>query len=436
MELDPAKIDAKHLKVSFLPREGEMSRRDLLLGFLKPHYEIVPAVETERCMAWRGCSLCVSVCPQEAISLKEAAVIDKDKCTACGACLPSCPNEAITSPLLDPAVFDALLQSLLCRDQAKHAPKIILILSDDTEALLTPVRDSLPLQLLELKLPCIAALSPWLLLRSFDLGADGVVVIPCGPNCRHRCQPERWQLTMAFVQALLSKLGIEQERVRVFSFSREESQPLAWQLSAFVEEVKGMGPTALRNGGGKEERLTLVALLKYLGQRFKLDGSYLSGDEIPFGLVIVEAGDRICTLCGACPDRCPTAAITTHEGADLSQLLFDHSRCIDCEACVEVCPEKILQVEKTLNFSLLGKTIVLAEDRMALCRRCGREIAPLTMLRKIQGQLAGKKISGLAEYCANCRIFGLSDAHMAVKAGHGFADVERERGKIQQRGGS
>lgn len=408
MEIDPAKIDPKHLKVSFLPLKEEMSRRDLLLALLKPHYEIVPAVEEDRCVAWRGCSLCVASCPQGAIFLKEgSASIDKDKCTACGACLPACPEEAISSPLLGPEVLDGSLDSLLCRDERNLEPRAILVTSEDVGALLTTERGSLPPQLVELKLPCIGALSPWLLLRSFDLGSDGVVLIPCGSTCRHHCQPERWQRIIRFVQALLVKLGVEPERLRVFPFCREGPQSLAELLQAFVEELKKIGPSRLCNGNRKEKHLNLVALLEDL-RRFNIDGSGLSGDEIPFGIVRVETGNRTCTLCGVCQERCPTGAITLQEGAELSQLLFDHGRCIACQACVGVCPERVLRMEKTLDFPHLGQTVVLAEERMAHCRRCGKEIASLSMIRKIRDQIARSNavsLSGLSEFCPDCRIF-------------------------------
>jgi ferredoxin len=410
MEIDPAKIDPKHLKISYLPRKEEMSRRDLLFGLLKPHYEIVPAVEKERCLAWRGCSLCVASCPQEAISINdESAAIDKQRCTACGACLTSCRDQAISSPLLNPEVLDVSLQSLLCRDEMDLEPRVLLITSGDACTSLKTERGSVLPQLLELKLPCIGALSPWLLLRSLDLGADSVAVIPCTSNCRHRCEPERWLRAVRFVQSLLAKLGMERERVRTFPFSGEQPQTYVECLRAFVEQLREFGPSALCNGKEKVKRLDLVTLLKDLGERFNLDGTCLTGDEVPFGAVRIDLGDSSCTLCGACPDSCPTGAITLKEGAGLSQLLFDHSRCVACGACVKVCPEQVLQMERMLDFSGLGVKTILAEDRMAHCRNCGKEIAPLAMMRKIRDQLGRKKGDtpvGLAEFCPDCRIFG------------------------------
>lgn len=414
MAPDLAKIDPKHIKVTYLSWQEGMSRRDLIFGLLKPRYEIVPAVEDERCTAWRGCSLCVASCPQEAISLKEgSAAIDKDRCTGCGACLPSCPQNAVSSPLLDPAVLDASLQSLLRRDGVEVGPKIVLLTSDDTSPLVATEIETLPARLLELRLPCMGALSSWLLLRSFDLGADGVAVILCGPACRHHCQAERWQRTIRFVHALLSEFQMDPERLRVISLAEGERQLYGDLIQAFVAEVKALGPLCLQNAAADGEHANLVALLRSLAQRFDLDESVLSGDEIPFGIVKVKNGEGSCTLCGSCSDRCPTEALALREGAVSSQLLFTHSCCVACTACVEVCPEKVLRLEKTMNLSLLGKTTVLAKGRMAHCRRCGKTIAPVTILQKVRDQLAGRKTSArpsLDVFCPDCRIFSSLDS--------------------------
>jgi len=51
-------------------------------------------VDVEKCT---GCSICIEVCPFEAITLNdEKAVIDDDTCTECGVCVNECPNDAIS----------------------------------------------------------------------------------------------------------------------------------------------------------------------------------------------------------------------------------------------------------------------------------------------------------------------------------------------------
>lgn len=51
-------------------------------------------VDKQKCIA---CCGCVSICPVEAISLKDGkAFIDKKKCIHCGSCASVCPVEAIS----------------------------------------------------------------------------------------------------------------------------------------------------------------------------------------------------------------------------------------------------------------------------------------------------------------------------------------------------
>lgn len=402
-------VDPEHLKPTFVSVQEALSRRDLLFGFFKPRYEVIPAVQADRCTAWKGCRLCLEACPQAALSVQEGTIVlDKASCTACGACLPACPEAAIGSPRLNPRTLETQLRALLLRDGVLLEPRVILFASDDGCLALKGVEASLPPQLLEVKLPCTGALSAWLLLRCFDLGADSVVVLPCGPGCRHRCDPEGWTQTFRFVQALLVRIGIEAGRLQTFPALDVKSPRLVAGLQGFVREVKAMGPHSLRGQEGDGPRLHFIDLLRDLSRWFHLEKmAPLTGEEVPFG--VVEVVGR-CTLCGACPDRCPTGALVMHEGPEASKLTFDHACCIACEACVRVCPEKGLRMERILDFARFTAPSVLAEDQIVSCRRCGKPIAPSRMLQKVRPLLSPQPPAPSPrpldlEVCPPCRIF-------------------------------
>jgi len=53
----------------------------------------MPKVNAAECVA---CGACVDVCPEDAITMDDVAVIDMKKCVDCGACIDECPPGAIT----------------------------------------------------------------------------------------------------------------------------------------------------------------------------------------------------------------------------------------------------------------------------------------------------------------------------------------------------
>lgn len=55
-------------------------------------------IDSEKCT---GCEICISVCPFNALEMKEGKASVNDQCNLCGACAPECPMEAITVPSLE-----------------------------------------------------------------------------------------------------------------------------------------------------------------------------------------------------------------------------------------------------------------------------------------------------------------------------------------------
>ena len=49
-------------------------------------------IDEEKCTA---CGACAEVCPVDAITVEDTAVVDADTCIDCGTCVDECPVDAI-----------------------------------------------------------------------------------------------------------------------------------------------------------------------------------------------------------------------------------------------------------------------------------------------------------------------------------------------------
>ncbi|MBI2979739.1 MAG: hydrogenase iron-sulfur subunit [Chloroflexi bacterium] len=241
-------IDQEKLKVRFLKPEGKISRRELL-KLVIPRYEVIPFVESASCRGSRECGLCLDTCPLAAIkSENDEVTIDTALCRGCGACIEACPYRAITYPTFSLEQLDKEMAKLFAAEGTPVKPGIMAFVCQNCR----PVADgdsvtppAYPAGILPLIVPCLAMVSPWLMLRAFDRGASGLALIFSQRKCPVALAADRWQGSVRFVQALLKCWGIELESIRVFNID-DDSANLARQLGQFAAEIAGSVPLPWR----------------------------------------------------------------------------------------------------------------------------------------------------------------------------------------------
>lgn len=133
----------------------------------------------------------------------------------------------------------------------------------------------------------------------------------------------------------------------------------------------------------------------------------------PLGKVTMDASK--CTGCGLCAVECSTGAlsIATNRETASFQLLFKHGNCTACDKCAEICPEKCLKVERSLEPEKINSQTVFFGDTIVMCSGCGSPIGPKTMVEKLQKALAGRQ-PGLSELCPECKVRALGSPRASI----------------------
>ena len=93
-----------------------------------------------------------------------------------------------------------------------------------------------------LRVPCSGRVDPMVVVKAFELGADGVLVAGCHPGDCHYSQGNYYsRRRFTLLRSLLGFLGIEKERLRLEWVSATEGQRFATVVSDFRDQLLKLG---------------------------------------------------------------------------------------------------------------------------------------------------------------------------------------------------
>lgn len=105
-----------------------------------------------------------------------------------------------------------------------------------------------PSNMRAVRVPCSGRVAPELVMRAFDQGADGVLVLGCHiGECHYDNGNHRAAKRMPTLRALIEFAGLEPERLRLDWVSASEGERFARIVQEFTETVRLLGPCAWRS---------------------------------------------------------------------------------------------------------------------------------------------------------------------------------------------
>lgn len=101
----------------------------------------------------------------------------------------------------------------------------------------------LPPEFRLMRVMCIGRINQALILRAFEYGADGVILLECeDEDCRYGPGPEVGHTNVDRVRKLLHFLGIGQERLVEKTFLADQKKELVQSLWDFTRRIEALGP--------------------------------------------------------------------------------------------------------------------------------------------------------------------------------------------------
>lgn len=402
----PADLDAAAWKVYGLVGE-----------FRKPeHVRYNPETCAAGASTFRGCGVCITACPYEAIDRERNRVrVDQFTCEGCGACVSACPTSSLTFTEPSDAELYARLQALLAPLPGRNGadrPVVAFHCSEkgrETFQAAGRLRLPYPASVLPIGGPCLRYFSEANILAAFRMGAAGVALVGC-ESCPHGERELLYQ-KVEFARRVLDAFGFGAERLHLLTGAAGEEAATVEALRRFAEAV---GDPPVRWDGQpfaeRDNRAVITgSIAAFIAATGREPGRVPLDPPQPFALAEVDAPG--CTLCRACVNVCPTHAFRLVEATHT--LEFKQLACVACGLCEQACPERVITLKRAvfLDRGALEYQPVV-QDEMVGCAKCGKPYINRRALEAVEKKVLGMEslldtFSGarrnLLRMCPNCR---------------------------------
>jgi F420-non-reducing hydrogenase iron-sulfur subunit len=101
---------------------------------------------------------------------------------------------------------------------------------------------------------CTGTISPYHVLKAFQLGIDGVLIAGCHiGDCHYLKGNYMTHKRFGVIRDVLKFAGVDEDRIRLEWVSAAEGEKFAELIKSFTAQVEAAGPSRLRPGGGPPE---------------------------------------------------------------------------------------------------------------------------------------------------------------------------------------
>jgi len=287
------------------------------------------------------CSLCIEVCPQNALSIKTRRVdIVQEVCNGCGGCIGACPSEALELIHIDTSA--ELLKFASNKNKILSCEDMKFCLS------MFHVEEFISIGL-----------------RKEDIVCDLSKCAKCEINLNNKLLnsiekniEESNHFLSFFNKNLSSNYELKKEERR--NIFKKLSQTLMQTQEKEVDFSEAF-TTQLPTHRQLLQNSLKLAILDCDNTIIEGEFSFIKHKVINF---------ETCTNCGDCVSFCPTNALSY--SSDKMSILFQDSKCIACGICDHICKPKSFSNDSSMDIVNIafGRASVAIEHHLAVCSEC------------------------------------------------------------------
>ncbi|MBT4512509.1 MAG: hydrogenase iron-sulfur subunit [Chloroflexi bacterium] len=98
-----------------------------------------------------------------------------------------------------------------------------------------------------IRLMCLGRVHTGLVLKAFEMGADGILLLGCPPgSCHYEFGVDRTKESVAQMKKMLNLLGLGSKRVHLVEVPPDDGEFVARRINAFVKRTKDLGPSPVK----------------------------------------------------------------------------------------------------------------------------------------------------------------------------------------------
>jgi NADPH-dependent glutamate synthase beta subunit-like oxidoreductase/coenzyme F420-reducing hydrogenase delta subunit/NAD-dependent dihydropyrimidine dehydrogenase PreA subunit len=209
-----------------------------------PHTAVV---DPHRC---RACHTCVEICEFGAPRLtgvepNRFCWIDPAICEGCGSCAAQCPSGAIAAGDATDTQLEVILDAILDQADRTAEKPIVLVFTcnwNPYSGMETAAVEQLSysVRVYPIRVMCLGRLRPGIILKAFERGAGGVLLLGCPQDeCRYEFGGRRSEEAFAVARDLIRTMGYSDQWLKMDRVAAGDGKAWVNKIDAFVAGLNG-----------------------------------------------------------------------------------------------------------------------------------------------------------------------------------------------------